>query len=111
MRRWRRRWRMSTSRIWFISTRRTGSCVRPTRSRCRLSALDRVKKTQAWFPTLIYGERLQEQGLRTFNAELLDECLRIRAHDIAGRKWSEPNYPLGYRSEERRVGKECVSTC
>src|SRR3546814_6605660 len=40
---------------------------------------------------------------RSFNAELLDECLRIRAHDIAGRKWSEPNYPLGYtsyRSEE-----------
>src|SRR3546814_20352300 len=35
---------------------------------------------------------------RSFNAELLDECLRIRAHDIAGRKWSEPNYPLGYTS-------------
>lgn len=57
-----------------------------------------MKKTQAWFPTLIYAERLQAEGLRAFNAELLDECLRIREHDIAGRQWSQPNYPLGYTS-------------
>ena len=57
-----------------------------------------MKKTQAWFPTLIYSERLQAEGLRAFNAELLDECLRIRDHDVAGRKWSAPNYPLGYTS-------------
>ncbi|HET8883605.1 MAG TPA: TIGR02466 family protein [Solimonas sp.] len=57
-----------------------------------------MKKTQAWFPTLIYSERLQAEGLRAFNAELLDECRRIRDHDVAGRKWSAPNYPLGYTS-------------
>lgn len=57
-----------------------------------------MRKTQAWFPTLIYAERLQADGLRAFNAELLDECRRIREHDVAGRKWSEPHYPLGYTS-------------
>lgn len=57
-----------------------------------------MKRVEAWFPTLIYCERLQAQGLRAFNAELLDECYRIREHDAAGRKWSEPNYPLGYTS-------------
>lgn len=54
--------------------------------------------TQAWFPTLIHCERLQAPRLRAFNAELLDECLRIREHDAAGRKWSALNYPLGYTS-------------
>lgn len=57
-----------------------------------------MKNVEAWFPTLIYCERLQARGLRAFNAELHEECLRIRAHDAAGRKWSAPNYPLGYTS-------------
>ncbi len=57
-----------------------------------------MRKVQAWFSTLIYAERLQGEGLRALNAELLDDCLRIREHDAAGRKWSEPNYPSGYTS-------------
>ena len=57
-----------------------------------------MPSVQAWFPTLIYCEPLQPSGLRVFNAEIGDECYRIREHDAAGRKWSEPNYPLGYTS-------------
>jgi uncharacterized protein (TIGR02466 family) len=58
----------------------------------------RGESIQAWFPTLIYSERLQARGLQAFNFELLDECYRIREHDEAGRRWSEANYPLGYTS-------------
>lgn len=54
--------------------------------------------TRAWFPTLLYHEPLQPRGLERFNAELADECRRIRAYDAAGRKWSEKNYPGGYTS-------------
>lgn len=57
-----------------------------------------MSSVQAWFPTLIYRERLQRSSLRTFNAELLDACYRIRERDTAGQRWSEPNYPLGYTS-------------
>lgn len=53
---------------------------------------------QAWFPTLIYCERLQTRGLRAFNLDLLDECRRIRDFDEAGRVWSVRSYPLGYTS-------------
>ena len=57
-----------------------------------------MKSIKAWFPTLIYSERLQARGLQAFNFELLDECRRIREYDEAGRRWSEANYPLGYTS-------------
>ncbi|SEQ06970.1 conserved hypothetical protein [Solimonas aquatica] len=57
-----------------------------------------MSSVQAWFPTLIYCERLQRSSLRAFNADLLDACQRIREHDEAGRRWSQPNYPLGYTS-------------
>lgn len=57
-----------------------------------------MKRFAAWFPTLIYAERLQAQGLRAFNAELLSDCQRIREHDVAGQRWSETRYPLGYTS-------------
>lgn len=53
---------------------------------------------QAWFPTHIYLERLQKSGLERLNAELIDECHRLRAYDAAGRRWSEQNYPGGYTS-------------
>ncbi len=53
---------------------------------------------QAWFPTSIYLERLQKSGLERLNAELVDECHRLRDYDAAGRKWSEKNYPGGYTS-------------
>jgi uncharacterized protein (TIGR02466 family) len=54
--------------------------------------------TRAWFPTLVHHEALQARGLERFNAELADECRRIRDYDAAGRRWSERNYPGGYTS-------------
>ncbi|SFF30569.1 conserved hypothetical protein [Fontimonas thermophila] len=57
-----------------------------------------MPSVRAWFPTLIYAEPLQARGRRTLNAELLEECYRIRAHDAAGRRWSARNYPFGYTS-------------
>jgi uncharacterized protein (TIGR02466 family) len=57
-----------------------------------------MSSVQAWFPTLIYSERLQTRGLRAFNADLHDECRRIRDYDEAGRAWSVRSYPLGYTS-------------
>jgi len=35
---------------------------------------------RAWFPTFIYCEPLQRGGAR-FNAELADECRRLREND------------------------------
>jgi uncharacterized protein (TIGR02466 family) len=57
-----------------------------------------MSSVQAWFPTLIYSERLQARGLRAFNADLHDECRRIHEFDEAGRAWSVRSYPLGYTS-------------
>ncbi|TXH05054.1 MAG: hypothetical protein E6R07_05490 [Nevskiaceae bacterium] len=57
-----------------------------------------MKKIQAWFPTLIYAERLLARGGQAFNAELLRECQQIRDYDRAGRRWSQRNYPGGYTS-------------
>jgi uncharacterized protein (TIGR02466 family) len=54
--------------------------------------------TRAWFPTYIYCEPLKKAGLARLNAELADECRRLREYDAAGRKWSEKNYPGGYTS-------------
>lgn len=53
---------------------------------------------RAWFPTYIYHEPLQKAGLARLNADLVDECHRLRDFDAAGRKWSEKNYPGGYTS-------------
>ena len=53
---------------------------------------------RAWFPTFIYSEPLQKTGLVRLNAELAEECRRLRAYDVAGRRWSEKNYPGGYTS-------------
>lgn len=53
---------------------------------------------RAWFPTLIYCEPLLARGLGRFNADLLDECRRLREYDDAGRRWSAKNYPGGYTS-------------
>ena len=54
--------------------------------------------TRAWFPTSIYHEPLQRAGLIKFNAELAEECHRIRDYDAAGQRWSKKNYPGGYTS-------------
>jgi len=53
---------------------------------------------RSWFPTLIYREPLQSAGLARFNADLADECRRLREFDAAGRRWSAKNYPGGYTS-------------
>ena len=50
------------------------------------------------FPTLIYTARLQGPGTTALNRELLKETRQIRAHDLAGRKWSIRRYPGGYTS-------------
>lgn len=54
--------------------------------------------TRAWFPTFIHCEPLQRAGLARLNADLADECRRLRAFDAAGRRWSAANYPGGYTS-------------
>lgn len=54
--------------------------------------------TRAWFPTYIYCEPLQKSGLTRMNADLADECRRLREYDAAGRRWSDKNYPGGYTS-------------
>ena len=53
---------------------------------------------RAWFPTHIYCEPLQKSGRARFNADLADECRRLRDFDAAGRRWSAKNYPGGYTS-------------
>ena len=53
---------------------------------------------RSWFPTQIYCEPLQPSGLERFNADLADECRRLRGFDAAGRRWSAKNYPGGYTS-------------
>ncbi|WP_221029379.1 TIGR02466 family protein [Actomonas aquatica] len=50
------------------------------------------------FPTYVYCEPLQPKSLDKLNAELVTECDQLRAFDVAGRKWSEKNYPGGYTS-------------
>lgn len=54
--------------------------------------------TRAWFPTLIYCDKLQKRGLDKLNDDLADECARLRDFDDAGRTWSAKNYPGGYTS-------------
>ncbi|MSU65600.1 MAG: hypothetical protein EXS38_05755 [Opitutus sp.] len=53
---------------------------------------------RSWFPTFIYCEPLQATGLARLNADLTDECRKLRAFDAAGRRWSKSNYPCGYTS-------------
>ena len=53
---------------------------------------------RAWFPTFVYCEPLQKAGLAGLNADLADECRRLRDYDAAGRRWSAKNYPGGYTS-------------
>ena len=53
---------------------------------------------RSWFPTFIYCEPLQSTGLVRLNADLADECRKLRNFDAAGRRWSKKNYPGGYTS-------------
>jgi uncharacterized protein (TIGR02466 family) len=56
--------------------------------------------TRTWFPTRIYCEPLHATAAARdrFNADLADECRRLRDFDAAGRRWSAKNYPGGYTS-------------
>ncbi|MDB6168630.1 MAG: hypothetical protein JWM88_1494 [Verrucomicrobia bacterium] len=53
---------------------------------------------RSWFATSIYQAPLRAAGSGRFNAELADECRRLRDYDAAGRRWSAKNYPGGYTS-------------
>ena len=53
---------------------------------------------RSWFPTFIYCEPLQATPPGRLNAELADECRKLRDYDAAGRRWSKKNYPGGYTS-------------
>jgi uncharacterized protein (TIGR02466 family) len=57
-----------------------------------------VTRVQPLFPTLIYSAPLLARGASAFNADLADECRKIRAFDRAGQRWSQQNYPGGYTS-------------
>ena len=52
----------------------------------------------SFFPTLVYSARLQETDWRSFNDDLLHECLQLREDDTAGVRWSKEHYPGGYTS-------------
>ena len=54
--------------------------------------------SKAFFPTFIYNSDLEKKSPTKFNAELLDECFKIRDYDAEGRKWSLKNYVGGYTS-------------
>lgn len=57
-----------------------------------------MKRTKAWFPTLIYYAPLQTSGVLAFNRELQRESEQIRDFDRDGERWSRSNYPGGYTS-------------
>jgi uncharacterized protein (TIGR02466 family) len=53
---------------------------------------------QSWFPTFLYQDKLQTKGLKSFNAELLEQCHLVRETDPDGEEWSRSHYPNGYTS-------------
>src|SRR5262249_55259027 len=57
-----------------------------------------IMPARSWFSTPVYSAPLIARGLDAFNADLADECRRIRDYDTAGRRWSARNYPGGYTS-------------
>ncbi|HWU67477.1 MAG TPA: TIGR02466 family protein [Stenotrophobium sp.] len=69
-----------------------------------------MSRIQAWFPTLVYSERLLARGGLAFNRELLRECRQIRDYDRAGVRWSRKNYPGGYTSYGSMDRLHCFSS-
>ncbi len=53
---------------------------------------------QSWFPTSVYLENLQKEGLQKFNRELLEQCYLVRDTDEEGQDWSASHYIHGYTS-------------
>lgn len=54
--------------------------------------------TRLHFATSVYSAPLQKRGTAKLNDELAQECEQLEAFDVAGRQWSEQNYPGGYTS-------------
>jgi len=54
--------------------------------------------TRPWFPTLVYDAPLLPGGAGALHRRLLEECLKIRDLDTAGRRWSRTRYPGGFTS-------------
>ena len=57
-----------------------------------------MSSLQHFFATPIYQAPLITRGGPAFNAELLDDCEKIRQYDVPGQAWSERFYPGGYTS-------------
>jgi uncharacterized protein (TIGR02466 family) len=74
------------------STRKKASARRAS------SVIQSDMPIRAWFPTSIYSEPLQKNGLTRLNNELATECQKLREYDTAGQAWSAKNYPGGYTS-------------
>lgn len=53
---------------------------------------------ETFFATPIYRRRLLTRGLPALNADMADECEKIRRFDTAGQRWSATQYPGGYTS-------------
>lgn len=53
---------------------------------------------KSYFATELYYEPLKNRGAKDFNAEVLDECYRLKEYDRAGKKWSSKHYVGGYTS-------------
>ncbi len=53
---------------------------------------------QSCFPTPIYVDKLQTQGLKSFNREILDQCYLVKETDEDGQAWSRTHYIGGYTS-------------
>ena len=50
------------------------------------------------FPTRVYTARISRGVNDDLNMRLLRECRQLSMEDVAGRLWSETNYPGGYTS-------------
>ena len=53
---------------------------------------------RSYFPTRIHAATLPRGRAALLNAQLLRECLQLSHDDVAGRRWSDSNYPGGYTS-------------
>src|SRR3546814_4883663 len=88
--------------FFFSSRRRHTSCALVTGVQtCALPISPRWSATVSQFPALFDFRHAHEDGVHASSAGQALEA--VIAHRVA--------LPTFTRSEERRVGKECVSTC
>src|SRR3546814_11667948 len=79
---------------------------------CSSDLLDAARRALEPGETLVWADRPDPQALaRSRLPQVIRGVLGLAV--IATFLWLSflPNWPGGLRSEERRVGKECVSTC